>query len=74
MVSSLVIFVKYSTNPKRIGKDRIAIPDAFYKKISNKSKNYEKCFYYKNVLDASSEGDRLKNHMINCDNINWIKI
>jgi len=44
--------VIYSSNPKRIGKNRVAVPDAFWKMIYNDSKNYKKCFYYENDLNA----------------------
>jgi endonuclease G len=61
--------VVYSSNPKRIGKNKIAVPDAFWKMIYNDDKNYKKCFYYKNDLDAVSKGDKLKNHQIDCERL-----
>lgn len=61
--------VIYSDNPKRIGKNRIAVPDAFWKMIYNDKKNYKKCFYYKNDLNAKGKGDKLKSHLIDCSSI-----
>ncbi|WP_434657330.1 DNA/RNA non-specific endonuclease [Sulfurimonas sp. NW9] len=58
--------VVYRTNPKRIGKNKIAVPTAFWKIIYNDIKNYKKCFYYKNDLDVNSKGDKLKNHLVDC--------
>ena len=58
--------VIYSSNPKRIGKNRVAVPDAFWKMIYNDSKNYKKCFYYENDLSAKAKGDKLKSHLVDC--------
>ena len=69
--ANVVIGVEYPKNLKRIGKNKIAVPSAFYKRITNKSKNYDKCFYYKNDLDASSKGDKLKDHLVNCNLLIW---
>jgi len=69
--ANVVIGVEYSKDPKRIGKNKIAVPSAFYKRITNKSKNYDKCFYYKNDLDATSKGDKLKDHLVDCNLLIW---
>ncbi len=61
--------VIYSTHPKHIGKNKIAVPDAFWKMIYNDSKNYKKCFYYKNDLDTIVKSDKLKNHLIDCNRL-----
>lgn len=58
--------VIYSSSPKRIGENRVAVPDAFWKMIYNDSKNYKKCFYYKNDLKAEVKGDKLKDHLVDC--------
>ena len=58
--------VIYSSNPKRIGKNEIAVPDAYWKMIYNDSKNYKKCFYYKNDLHTVAKGDKLKTHLVDC--------
>ena len=61
--------VIYNSNPKRIGKNKIAVPSGFWKMIYNNEKNYKKCFYYKNDLSAVSKGDKLKNHLIDCNKL-----
>jgi len=61
--------VVYSSNPHRIGKNQIAVPDGFWKMIYNDSKSYKKCFYYKNDLGTTSKGDKLKNHQVDCSNL-----
>jgi len=66
---SVINGVIYSSNPKRIGKNKIAIPDAFWKMIYNDKKNYKKCFYYKNDLSAIVKGDKLKKHLVNCNKL-----
>jgi len=66
---SVINGVIYSDNPKRIGKNKIAVPDAFWKMIYNDDKNYKKCFYYQNDLDIKVKGDKLKSHIINCNNL-----
>jgi len=61
--------VVYSSNPKRIGKNNIAVPIGFWKKIYNDSKKYQKCFYYKNSSVVSEKNDRLKSHLIKCNKL-----
>ena len=61
--------VVYSLKPQRIGKNQIAVPDAFWKMIYNDEKDYKKCFYYKNSLEIKSKGDKLKNHLIDCSTL-----
>lgn len=56
-------------NPIRIGRNQIAVPYGFYKIIYNEEKNFRRCFYYENDKQASPEDDRLKNHLISCDEI-----
>jgi len=59
--------VVYSLNPLRIGKNQIAVPDAFWKMIYNDEKDYKKCFYYENDLNAVAKSDKLKSHLVDCD-------
>ena len=59
--------VVYSSNPLRIGKNQIAVPDAFWKMIYNDEKNYKKCFYYANDLNVITKGDKLKSHLFDCN-------
>jgi len=63
---SVINGVVYSLNPKRIGKNKIAVPDAFWKMIYNNEKKYQKCFYYENNLNINVKSDKLKNHLIDC--------
>lgn len=46
--------VVYSSDPKRIGKNQIAVPDAFWKMIYN---------------DINVKEDKLKNHLVDCNNL-----
>ena len=61
--------VVYSSHPKRIGKNQIAVPDGFWKMIYNDEKGYQKCFYYENDLSTIAKGDKLKYHQISCDRL-----
>ena len=61
--------VIYSSNPKRIGKNKIAVPSAYWKMIYNDSKNYKKCFYYENDLNTVAKGDKLKSHLVDCSTL-----
>jgi len=58
--------VVYSSNPKRIGKNKIAVPDGYWKMIYNDDKHYKKCFYYANDLNTVAKGDKLKSHLVDC--------
>ena len=58
--------VIYSTKPNRIGKNQVAVPDAFWKMIYNDEADYKKCFYYKNDNDINVKADKLKLHQIDC--------
>ena len=61
--------VIYSNNPKRIGRNKLAIPSGFWKMIYNDDKNYKKCFYYKNDLNTLAKGDKLKHHLVDCSSL-----
>lgn len=37
--------------------------------IYNDEKEYKKCFYYENDLNATAKGDKLKNHQLDCDKL-----
>jgi len=58
--------VVYSSNPQRIGKNQIAVPNGFWKMIYNDKKNYKKCFYYENDLNTVVKDDELKSHLFDC--------
>ena len=61
--------VVYSSNPKRIGKNQIAVPAAFWKMIYNDKKNYKKCFYYENDNNMNPKADQLKSHLVDCNSL-----
>ncbi len=59
--------VKYSSNPKVIGEDKIAVSIGFYKILYNKSQNYNECFYYLN--SKSDLDENISSHKVNCSEI-----
>jgi len=61
--------VKYSTTPTRIGANQIAVSDGYYKVLYKDE--YQECFYYANDLNASSNGDSLALHKVNCSEVNY---
>jgi endonuclease G len=58
--------IVYGRSPKRIGRNRIAVPKGFYKIIRNQNKSYEKCFYYENKITRSYNSDTLWSHVVDC--------
>jgi len=50
-------------------KNNVAIPTALYRIYYNNENNFEKCFYYKNELNIVTKGDKLKDHVIDCESI-----
>jgi len=65
----VINLVEYSNNPKRIGKDKIAVPSGFYKIIYNDQAGFKRCFYYKNVFDAGYSAYKLKSHIVDCKSL-----
>lgn len=63
---SVINGVNYSSNPKRIGDNQIAIPDSFWKMIYNDKINFKKCFLYQNDNDIDVKLDKLENHEVDC--------
>ena len=61
--------VTYPKNPKRIGKNGIAVPEGFWKEIINAKEGFERCFYYANDLGAVAKGDTLKMHIVDCNKV-----
>ncbi len=62
-VTNVIVF---GTNPTYIGNHhKIAVPTGFTKKISNKSKGYEECFYYDNYVTPKTS-QNIKQHKISC--------
>jgi endonuclease G len=61
--------VIYGDNPKRIGKNKIAVPKGFWKMIYNDNMKYKKCFYYENINIINVKIDKLKQHLISCKKV-----
>ena len=61
--------VVYASNPPRIGKNKIAVPQGFWKMIYNDKKHYKKCFYYENDNNINVKQDKLKSHLVDCDSL-----
>ena len=66
---NVINVVKYSKNPKRIGKHHIAVPTGFYKVLYNKDQNFTRCFYYANDNNIDTSEDKLKNHVVDCKEV-----
>jgi len=62
--------VIYPNNPKRIGKNKVAVPSAFWKMIYNDKENYKKCFYYENIDYKNIKKETLKKHQVDCNKLN----
>lgn len=62
---NVINIIYYSQNPKRIGKNKIAVPQSFVKIIYNDKANFKKCFKYENV--SGIENSALKDHEIICN-------
>lgn len=56
--------VVYPKRPKRIGRDKIAVPSAFWKMIYNDDKDFRRCFYFENKPEV--KGKRIKDYEIDC--------
>jgi len=50
-------------------KKKIVIPTAYYKIMWNDKKHFRKCYMYKNDKFATSNGDKLKQHKIDCQEL-----
>ena len=61
--------VIYEDNPKRIGKNQIAVPSGYWKMIANDEQNFQKCFYYENNNDIITKKDKLKQHQVECSTL-----
>ena len=63
---NVVNIIQYTSNPKRLKRQNIAIPKGFYKILYNKEKDFERCFYYKNDSSSYEKKEKLKKHLIEC--------
>lgn len=61
--------VIYSDKPKTIGRNKVAVPKAFWKMVFNKEKKYERCFYYENIIGLKTRGDKLRDHEVECKSL-----
>ena len=52
-------------------KNNIVIPSGFYRIYYNNDADFKKCFYYENVLDIDTKRDKLKDHQIDCSQVNF---
>jgi endonuclease G len=62
-----ITLVKYSD--KKI--KGISIPSGYYRIYYNKNKAFKSCFYYKNNLNVDWRNDKLQNHQISCEELNF---
>jgi len=62
----VINIVKYTTTPDRIGDNNISVSIGYYKILFNSEEEYKECFYYANDTNASSDGDTLDNHRVDC--------
>jgi len=60
-----VIYGNYS---KRLRKSSIAYPEAFWKMLYDNN-GFERCFYYKNDSHEKIKGDKLKDHVVDCNKL-----
>jgi len=67
--ATVINLVDYSNSQTTIGKNKISVPNGFYKIILNNKAQFEKCFKYENKERINIKKDDLKNHLINCQRI-----
>jgi len=60
--------VIYGDYAKRLRKSGIAYPKAFWK-ILYDNNGFERCFYYKNDSHSKIKGDKLRDHVVDCDGL-----
>ncbi len=60
--------VIYGKHPKRMKKSGIAWPKAFWKMLYDDA-GFERCFYYENDPKVKIRGDRLADHVVDCDRL-----
>ena len=68
---NVVNVVEYNSTSTHIGENNISVSIGFYKILFNHDEDYEECFFYLNDLNASSKGDELKNHLIDCSKVRY---
>lgn len=58
--------VLYNQHPQKIGKNGIAVPDAFVKILFNDKEGFERCLFYENTREIDTKKDKLKSHIVGC--------
>lgn len=56
--------VDYGVKPKRIGRNQIAVPKAFWKILYNDKKNYQRCFYFENK--SKDKTKKISDYQVDC--------
>jgi len=59
-----VVYKKYS---KKIGRDKISVPNAFWKMYYNSDKNFQRCFYFVNKPEV--KGVKIKDYEVDCQKL-----
>ena len=57
---------KYHKDAKKLLKKKIVIPTQYVKILWNDNANFMKCYLYNNNPDFNPNGDKLKNHLVDC--------
>ena len=63
-----ISIANYKGATKKIGND-IVIPTGYWRIYYNNEADFEKCFYYENVLEVDYKKDKLKNHLVDCSSM-----
>ena len=58
----------YRGSSEKIG-NNIVIPIGYWRIYYNNKANFEKCFFYENVLEVDYKSDKLKDHLVDCDSL-----
>ena len=56
-------------NANKTIKNNVVIPNGFYRIYYNDEANFKKCFYYKNDPYINPAKDKLKDHIVDCNNV-----
>lgn len=57
---------KYNKSAKKLLSKKIVIPTKYVKILWNDNKNFMKCYLFENNINAIAEGDKLKDHLVDC--------
>lgn len=59
--------VKYTKYPRRIGRNKIAVPKAFWKMYYSEKYAFKKCFYFENKPEV--KGLQIKDYQVQCSSL-----